>query len=225
MSSKTRSKNKPVELRKDGIPALDIYKDVPIDNASQNHCLVQDKHGQTFVFKTKSHCTIVATGIDRIYDNFNDFSDREIALDVIDSHNKLFNVQGIHKTLEDKDSGYILLKLLVWKTLCARANQRLEKPVKIDETTKQPVGRKLANRSYILVKDDWTGVTIPQAIACLRIVKDNVIEEGGVRSVKEDLLKVEITKRAGELKTRQEPWRIFQYYRPSLIAAGLLRLV
>lgn len=225
MSSKTRSKTKQVELRKDGIPMLDQYKDVPIDNASQNHCLVQDKHGQTFVFKTKSHCTIVAAGIDRIYENFNDFAEREVAIDVIEVHNKLFNVQGIHKTLEDKDSGYILLKLLVWKTLCARANQRLEKPVKIDETTKAPVGRKLANRAYILVKDDWSAVTIPQAMACLKIVKDNVIDEGGVRSVKEDLLKTEITKRAEELKTRQEPWRIFQYYRPALIAAGILRLV
>ena len=227
MSKKIKSTKgvKAVELRKDGIPAFPEYETVPVDNAHQHHCLVIDKQGKSFVFKTKSHVTIVTAGIDVLYENFNDYCERVPAIDVFAEHSKLFKTDTVPKVLDDKDTGYIHLKLLVWKALCDGAAQRLEKPVKIDETTKQPVGRKLANRSYILCKVEWPDVTIPQAIACLKIVKDNAVKEGDVLTVKEDTLKEQIVKRADELKTKQDPWRIFQYYRPALIQKGILRLV
>lgn len=224
--SKKNNKKAAIEIRKDGIPLVHgKYAELPVENTCQSYCLVQDKQGARFVFKSKSHCTIVQAGIEHCWSGFDDFADRCTVVECLAYHEKLFGTAEIHKALEDKDSGYLMLKLAVWKGLCMTANQRLEKAVRIDEKTGAPVGRKLANRSYVLAKTDFAAVTIPQAKACLNILKDVVVDENGVLTVKEDDLKKAVVARQDELKTRQDPWRIFQYYRPQLIAAGIVRLI
>ena len=59
-----------------------------------------------------------------------------------------------------------------------------------------------------------------QAIQCLALFAECVIDKD---SVTEELLKAHIIKEQARLKTRQDPWRIFQYYRPKLISLHLLR--
>lgn len=65
-----------------------------------------------------------------------------------------------------------------------------------------------------------TPLNTPQAKKCLEIFTELI---GTSPSVTEEILKAKIYERAAELKTRQDPWRIFQYYRPQLIQAKLLK--
>ena len=60
----------------------------------------------------------------------------------------------------------------------------------------------------------------PQAKVCLTIF---IALIGDAQSVTEGDLRRKVEERAAELKTRQDPWRIFQYYRPKLIALKLLK--
>lgn len=221
----TKKKTK-IEMRTDGLPMIEQYDGLPEKNDCQNDCLVFDKQGQIFRFKSASRCTIVAAGIDHKVEGFSKYADITTTAEALAMHTTLFAFEA-PKVICDKESEYIYLKLACWKGLCMKAADRTAKPVAIDHKTGEPKGRKLANRKYVLVKDDWTGITIPQAMACLRIIKDNVAPdgEGVVGSVSEESLKSLVNVRREELKTRQDPWRIFQYYRPQLIAAGILRLV
>lgn len=215
-------------MRPDGLPAIDLYKDVPMDNKSQNDCLVLDKHGQWFRFPSASHCTIVSDGIDFKWDGFAHWADQRTIAECVADHLALFNEEMPKSLVKlNKEDDHVHLKLLVWKARCMRANQRMEKPVAVDRKTGQPRGKKLAGRKYQLVKDDWTTITIPQAMACLRIIKDTIAPgvEGIIGECAEEDLKAKIFERQSELHTKQDPWRIFQYYRPRMIEAGILRLV
>ncbi len=223
--SKTK---KDVALRPDGIPALDIYKDVPLDNKSQNDCLVLDKHGQWFRFPSSSHVTIVADGIAFKWTGFDHWADHRTSSECVADHLELFGCDLPKPLVKlSKEDDYVHLKLLCWKMRCVKANQRMEKPVAVDRKTGQPRVKKLAGRKYQLVKDDWSAISIPQAMACLRILKDTITPggEGIVGECTEDDLKAKILERQAELHTKQDPWRIFQYYRPRMIEAGIVRLV
>lgn len=225
----TPKKNTP--LRPDGIPALEIYESVPMDNKTQNDCLVLDKHGQWFRFPSASHVTIVSDGIAFKWTGFDHWADHRTAAECAADHLELFGCE-LPKPLArlSKEDDYVHLKLLVWKARCMRAADRMEKPVAVDRKTGQPRVKKLAGRKYQLIKDDWSAMTIPQAMACLRILKDTIGEltvkvDGMIGECTEDDLKAAITTRQAELHTKQDPWRIFQYYRPRMIEAGIIRLV
>jgi len=60
-----------------------------------------------------------------------------------------------------------------------------------------------------------------QAKLCLLVIIELVEKH---RHVGNDLLYKELYKRAVELKTKQDPWRVFKYYQAKLIELGLLRL-
>lgn len=91
--------------------------------------------------------------------------------------------------------------------------------------TVDPVSGKVARKStlgsrvYTVIANGTVPKT-PQAVACHQILADACKETG---SVTEEVLKKMVIARALELKTRQDPWRIFQYYRPQLIAGKCLR--
>jgi hypothetical protein len=209
---------KKIAMRPDGAPAIPLYAEVSLDNKSQHHCLVLDKHGQWFVFPSPSHVHIVTDGIKEKWVNFDRFADADSER-IIELHQEVF------KTLPPKQD-LVITALITWKALCARANQRLERPKKIDEETGAPVGKKLANRRYVLVTDEWSSITVPQTRACLRILKGCVTKGAdGLWTCSEEELKAAVYERVAELHTRQDGWRIFQYYRPRLIEAKIIRLV
>ena len=59
-----------------------------------------------------------------------------------------------------------------------------------------------------------------QALQCLALFTELIANNP---SVTEEQLKAHVIKEQARLKTRQDPWRIFQYYRPKLISLHLLR--
>ena len=59
-----------------------------------------------------------------------------------------------------------------------------------------------------------------QAIKCLELFTNAL---GTNKSITEGELRAHVEKNAEILKTKQGPWRIFQYYRPQLIKAQLIR--
>jgi hypothetical protein len=81
----------------------------------------------------------------------------------------------------------------------------------------------LGSRKYYVLPTPCDPVTHPaQAVVCLRILAD-AITASGRDHVTEDELKAAVVNRQAEIKTRQDPWRIFQYYRPTLIARKHVR--
>ncbi len=87
---------------------------------------------------------------------------------------------------------------------------------------------KLANRKYVRVNLEGKGGAYrasmtsrlpPQARTCLAIFHSEGTEE-----VPEARLKELIEKSADSLRTKQNPWRIFQYYRAQLISLRWMRM-
>lgn len=83
---------------------------------------------------------------------------------------------------------------------------------------------KLSGRKYVLVKltdlgqlrtrEQAEAALPPQAKKCLEIMRELCGESG---EVTEERMRNTIIERADELHTRQDPWRIFQYYRARMI--------
>jgi hypothetical protein len=63
----------------------------------------------------------------------------------------------------------------------------------------------------------------PQAIACARILATATDTKHIPESEAMEL--IEAAKKSGKLKTKQDSWHIFQYYRPQLIAGDYLRML
>jgi hypothetical protein len=66
-----------------------------------------------------------------------------------------------------------------------------------------------------------SSIHTPQAKVCYQILIDGV--KAHPEGITETDLKALVNTRAAEIRTRQDPWRIFQYYRPTLIKAKLVR--
>jgi len=62
-------------------------------------------------------------------------------------------------------------------------------------------------------------IKTPQARTCFSIFVDCIAKKDHVT---EKELRELVEKRGAELRTRQPAWRIFQYYRPQLIASKLM---
>jgi len=113
--------------------------------------------------------------------------------------------------------------LRLWDALLDQARE-----VTLSSQRKKP--GKLANRKYVLVdnlnesqeefRDIHTANLTPQAQACLRLFLSE-----GTNEVSEARMKELVEERQADLNTRQDPWRIWQYYRPQLIELRWIRLV
>lgn len=109
------------------------------------------------------------------------------------------------------------IAMIVWAYFCKNGHPHIP-----DHTADGEKERKstLNGRIYTLLPDPGTGIKTPQAQACYKIFKESVKEDG---TISENDLKAAVTARASELRTRQDPWRIFQYYRPTLISTKYLK--
>jgi hypothetical protein len=116
--------------------------------------------------------------------------------------------------------------LFIWDKLCSLA--AVQNTVK--STTADPARKlKLKNRIYELVhlegedyqtRERTLADMTPQAKECLLILK-----EFGVSQVDELSFKSKLEACKDRLHTRQDSWRIFQYYRAALINARWIRLI
>ena len=85
---------------------------------------------------------------------------------------------------------------------------------------------KTVNRKYMLGQN-WSVFTngtikTPQARKCCEFIQDALKVLKTDRVPELEMRKI-VESRGTELKTKQEPWHIFMYYRPALIQMGILK--
>ena len=123
------------------------------------------------------------------------------------------------------------VSITVWHALCEQGRDvTIENAINKNSTTNPSRKKKLANRRYVKVQDsDLTPAELknrglyklpPQATACLELFLSE-----GTNEVTETRMKELIMEKREVLNTKQDPWRIFQYYRPQLISHRYIRLV
>lgn len=120
-----------------------------------------------------------------------------------------------------KKQGIAVTAAYLWSYFCREAKPHLD-GTNADGTKKRESS--LDERVYTVTTKKWAEAGIPtrQAKVCYEILCACLDQKG---QVTEKLLKSKVDERQAEIKTKQDPWRIFQYYRPALIKAGLIRCV
>ena len=79
-------------------------------------------------------------------------------------------------------------------------------------------GSRIKNRTYKVLDGNEHAKLSPQAVRCLEIIYEQDKEELSEQEMF-DLFQ------DCEMKTKQEPWKIFQYYRKSLKDQGFIEVV
>lgn len=140
----------------------------------------------------------------------------------------LFDKKADKKLLADK----VELSVQVWIRLCETSIDRTNKTTAGGNTGAKRTNHKLADRKYEVVKFEIAAdVKLPpQAKTCMEFFKELAAaakhdDAKGIFEIPEKDFQAYVVLHAERLKTRQDPWRIFQYYRPQLIQLGHLRLV
>lgn len=186
--------------------------------------LVQAQDGLFYLFADASK-TVAIINPAKVYDNFDAFL-KEDDQRVVSLYATAFEEEPSKALLKDM----VELRVMVWMRLCQTALNRLD-------AAKPDRAAKLADRSYevISLEVPETEKLPPQARMCLTFFAELMAadaafqaipaEERGVWSIKEKDFNDYVVKNAERLRTRQDPWRIFQYYRPELIKRKLIRLV
>lgn len=187
-------------------------------------CITIDKNGLIFRFNTPQECHIIKDAIAYQFKDFNTFDDAIKPNEMIEWHEKYFDKALPPAT--EKNTAQIAA--WVWLKLCRLATDRTTTPKDPTTGTKS----KISGRIYFRVLDEMgnpvpSTIKTPQAITCLAIfdatTKENTRDNKKSLECSEADLKAAIYARGPELKTRQNAWRIFQYYRPQLIAAKVIR--
>jgi hypothetical protein len=207
-----------------------IYEGINPDNKLLHLFLMEDVDGNTSVFNNeaqltsmKSYQELIAPTIRKTWKGLDAFLE-ENEQTVLTYHEQMFGANP------PKDQDRVTTATYTWRKLVSQAKNQCQSKETVDPVT----GRKstIGNRLYFLGSGDTTQVIkTPQAQACYKIFTETLdkhgteqpVNEKPTRVITEAVLKQAVIDRAGELKTRQDPWRIFQYYRPSLLKMGLIR--
>lgn len=132
------------------------------------------------------------------------------------------------------------LALEMWDTLCSMAHDRrstgTQQIIKRDPLTGKKQGRKkqnLGTRRYHLVEKairptkkemlDDAPMTTRQAKKIWEFFIDEYLATGSPYMTEARMQNI-VNDRAEELRTKQDPWRIFCYYRPELIDCQLIKM-
>lgn len=212
-----------------------MYQELDKTPAKLRLCLMLAVDGilSTFQSRTqleglKSYEELIKPSIDKVWDNFDQFLDQNEQT-ILTYHANYFGAEP------PKGQDKITTASLTWYKMVANAKNNMATGTPVSET-----GRKstILNRKYFAgeVTEGSADVKTFQALACLKIFRetlekstDEIETHDGdgklikVKAITEEVLKQAVNDRAGEIKTRQDPWRIFQYYRPTLIKAKLVR--
>lgn len=122
----------------------------------------------------------------------------------------LLQVTNVQKTVQER------------KKYMKNKNQEVQVPADEKSEGKRATATKNPNAYIVLVNDPVVidGKKLPrQAKVCAKIFARN-----SEKNFSEDVAKKLINDGAAEIVTRQDPWRIFQYYRARLIAEGLIKM-
>lgn len=200
-----------------------IYHELPTSATRTTICVMEDLNGnfslhnnRSALEKLQSFSALIKDTIQKIWDGFDAFT-RENKQTILAYHANLFGAEP------PKNQDIVITALYTWN--------KIIKAAKTDMTTEVPVsatGRKstIGLCEYTLGPTEGDGqLKTPQAKACLKLFRQCLTERSANKDkpmITEEVLKQFIVDHASELHTRQEPWRIFQYYRPELISQNLL---
>lgn len=218
----------------------DIYQGLLSSPGMRNHTIVIDHNNNISIFDNssqlenlKSFNTLIKDTIAYQWDGIDAFS-KVGKQTILARHEEIFGCNP------PKDQGIELTTLRTWEGM-----HKMAKTTFLSATPVNADGRKsnIATRKYFYGKneDEKHSVTgelkTPQALASLRLFRRAILEKGGkdqkidaetekpvdIAFIDEGTLRKFIEDNAGELKTRQDPWRIFQYYRPEILKQGLIK--
>ncbi len=197
----------------------EIYAGLESSPQRQNICIVED-HNANFSLhnnrvaleKLESFNALIKDTIFKTWDGFNKFVE-EGKQTILAYHENFFHENP------PKNQDIMQTSIYVWNYIIKNA--------KTDMTTIIPVsasGRKstIGLCEYRVIGEGEGQLKTPQAKACLKLLREIVATQGDAGYVTEEVLKQYVIEKASELKTRQDPWRIFQYYRPQLISEKLI---
>jgi hypothetical protein len=202
----------------------DIYMGLVSDPKNLRRCLIEDNNGVYSLFESgnqleslQSYNTLIKPEIAKRWDSFDMFVETTNEQTLLCYHENLFLAPAPKK--QDK----ITTQLVVWHKLCSMAKNTAF--VDKTGTPKDPVTNR---KSTILncvyspgeITEGSADIKTYQTLKCLELFRTCLGEQS---EVTEGVLKQYVIDHADVLKTRQDPWRIFQYYRASLIAAKLIR--
>jgi hypothetical protein len=195
------------------VPAIPLVRDL-----EANLVVAQTQTRDLYIYKTMDDVTLspAARAKSNVWNGFQDFADKTSDSE-IDEFSKNFNVDMLGQVQS------MARKAIVWMWMIAKAREtRRDMTVPKTERTGVKKEGKLTNRKYVVeLTAIPEGVKLPpQAIACLKIMVDMNRKE-----ILEQDLKDEVNKQAESLHTRQDPWRIFQYYRPQLMQHKIVRMI
>ena len=97
------------------------------------------------------------------------------------------------------------------------SNAQLEE-LGLGKPAQAPTG--ISTSKYSLGTSKEITIKTPQARTCYEILVECL---KGKREITEAGLRAKVEEQGARLRTRQPAWRIFQYYRPELIKAGLVK--
>lgn len=206
----------------------EIYVGLVQDPANLNRCIMEDLEFRHSIFdsraqleKLESYEALIKPTISKVWSNFNEFTEKVNEQTTLAYHDNFF------KANPPKKQQLIMTQLMVWHYMATHAKNNLTQT-----TPKDPVsGRKstISTSEYSLgeIESGTADIKTYQALKSLELFRECLekqgIDKNGRKVVTEAILKQYVIDHAAVLKTRQEPWRIFQYYRPQLIKAKLLR--
>jgi hypothetical protein len=202
----------------------DIYMGLVSDVKNLRRCLIEDINGVYSIFESgnqleslQSYNALIKPDIAKRWNSFDEFVETTNEQTLLCYHENLFLAPAPKK--QDK----ITTQLMVWHKMCS-----LVKNSGFLDTTGTPKDPVTNRKSTILncvyspgeITEGSADIKTYQALKCLQLFRDCL---GDQSEVTEGILKQYVIDHADVLKTKQDPWRIFQYYRASLIAAKLLR--
>jgi hypothetical protein len=188
----------------------EIYQGLVRSNESAKTKICIDLEGE--VYKYDTACPLVTRSIAHNWPGWDGGFDKQGKEDILEWHKKLFKVEPPkNQDLTDTSLMCYLKLVSLAKDRTSEAGEKLVKKEK-----------KIMSREYWIPEGaDPSVIQTPQAKVCFAIVYDAT--EKGTKHITEEELRKHVYARGGELKTRQDEWRIFQYYRPMLVQKGVLK--
>jgi hypothetical protein len=215
--------NKAPKLTESLTKQYDLLNAPTKTSASRKIVIVDDLEGNKETGNSTVHVypdkesPVDLQNIYKTFNNFDEFSSRP-SQEILTHHANIFNEEPPKKQI------LITTALYVWAWFVKNGTPHIPESQQVDPVTgKKERKSSIKTRKYFLGTQSTLPEKCPaQMITCNKIFTE-LLNKSGKDSITEAELEAEIIQRTSELKTRQDPWRIFQYYRPRLIANKLIR--
>jgi hypothetical protein len=181
--------------------------------------ITEDVHGLFYIWDSAQACHILKEAIQKTWSNISAFID-EPKQTLLTYHSNMF------KSEPPEGQALEITAEWTWKKIMSNAvDRRTSNQVPVIGGRKSTIGL----TEYRLGDSPDALLKTPQANACRKLFLELFKAEQAKNPENKDCFITEadlrqyIIDHAAELHTRQDPWRIFQYYRPILIESKILR--